>query len=72
MADGAELIVSDAPSIIKKLTKHLEMECQNCVELTLELNNIITELKTAIKIVEMLKEESSIADALYDANMSTG
>jgi hypothetical protein len=34
MVDGVELVVSDAPSIIKKLTKHSETECQSWVKLS--------------------------------------
>jgi hypothetical protein len=65
MVDCEQLVVSDAPSIIKKLMKALETECQSCVKLKLEL-------KTAIKIIEILKEELGIANRFCDANMNTG
>jgi hypothetical protein len=75
MADHAGLIVTDAPSIIKKLMKNSETECQRCAELKLELNDIGTELKTTIEIIEIieiLKEGSGMVDELCDGNTSIG
>jgi hypothetical protein len=51
-------------------TKRTELKCQCCAGLKLELNKITIELKSASKVIEILKEELRIADALSGANTS--
>jgi hypothetical protein len=50
--------VNGGPDITKEITKGSEIKCQCCVGLKSELNNIATELKTAMEIIEILKRRS--------------
>jgi hypothetical protein len=70
MADSVVLDVSDALVFTTEITEHSEIECQCCVGLKLELNKIAMELESASKVIEILKEELSIADVLSSANTS--
>jgi hypothetical protein len=69
-ADGVVLDVRDALVFTTEITERSEIECQRCVGLKLELNKIAMELESASKVIEILKEELSIADALSSANTS--
>jgi predicted methyltransferase len=72
MADGKVLDVSDAPVFTTEITERSEIECQCCVGLKLELNKIAMELESASEVIEILKEEPSVADALSSANTLCG
>jgi hypothetical protein len=48
--------VIGTPDITKEITKGSEIKCQCCVGLKSELNNIATELKNAMEIIEILKK----------------
>ncbi|PNF20943.1 hypothetical protein B7P43_G10555 [Cryptotermes secundus] len=47
-----------------------ELQCQCCVGLNLEVSKITMELESALKIIEILKEELGSAVALSSANKS--
>jgi hypothetical protein len=68
MADCVDLEVSDDPVITTEIMQRSELQCQCCVGLKLEVNKIAMELESALKIIEILKEELGIADALCSAN----
>jgi hypothetical protein len=64
MAERVVLDESDALVFTTEITEHSEIECQCCVGLKLELNKIAIELESASKVIEILREELRIADAL--------
>jgi hypothetical protein len=62
---------SDSHDITEKSTVASEVECQGCAKLKLELNNMIYELKSAMKIIGILKEELGINDMEDKKNITS-
>jgi hypothetical protein len=71
IADSVAASVNGAPDITKEIVKRSEIKCQCCEGLKLELNNITTDLETAMEIIGILKEELGIADTEVSDNTST-
>jgi hypothetical protein len=64
-------LVSDAPINTTKIMKRSEIHCQFCVGSKLEVNKIAIELKSALKIIEIMKEELDFASLLPNANKNS-
>jgi hypothetical protein len=61
----------DVPPICtRKTVEDGELRCQCCVKLEIELNEVISELKSATEIIKILKEELGIANMTESNNMS--
>jgi hypothetical protein len=55
-----------AADFVNILDEDCALKCQCCAKCTLELTQVTTELKTAIKIIEILKEKRRIDDTPID------
>jgi hypothetical protein len=71
VADGVTLEVSDAPINTTEIMKRSEIYCQFYVGSKLEVNKIVMEFKSALKIIEILKEDVDFVGLLRSANKSS-
>jgi hypothetical protein len=55
-----------AADIVYILDEDYDLKCQCCAKCKLELTKVTTELKSALKIIEILKEERRIDNMPFD------
>lgn len=58
------------PDFTKRAPEEIELECECCIKLKLELSEGVSELKSAKEITRILQEDSDMANS-SDHNAST-
>jgi hypothetical protein len=66
MADTAIIRVKVAEDFVNIIEEDCDLKCQCCTQFKIELTKVTSELKSAMKTIEILKEEQKIGDSSMD------
>jgi lysophospholipase L1-like esterase len=70
MADTATRLDTIAEDYVNVIEKDRDLKCECCIQYKTELTRVTSELKSALKIIDILREEQKIDDSSMDEEVT--